>query len=177
LPFFATALGLIVASLNYSVTQLPSWRAVLTYCGRLPAIGWHVIPCAWSVLLAGFSLATVVCLSGFILFYLALATRRRGYTRVGPESMIVARTRALHAYYASKGMSGDALDTAVGNDVRAELLDPFSAAVEANRAVTLRRYHYRALAVACLLWSLLFALLGTTFVAVTAKFAIVEVTP
>ena len=34
LPFFATALGLIVASLNYSATQLPSWSAVLKSCSR-----------------------------------------------------------------------------------------------------------------------------------------------
>jgi hypothetical protein len=34
LPFFATALGLIVASLNYSATQLPSWSAVVRSCNR-----------------------------------------------------------------------------------------------------------------------------------------------
>lgn len=179
LPFFATALGLIVASLNYSATQLPSWSTVLKSCSRCgpPTLSWHIIPCAWSVLLAGLSLFVVVGLSGVVLWYLFLATRTRDYTRVGPESTIIARTRELHTYHASTGISGNELDTTVVIDVRTQLLDPFSSAVAANRQVTLERYRHRARAVLCLLWSLFFALLATILIVATAKFGIIEASP
>lgn len=179
LPFFATALGLIVASLNYSATQLPSWGEVLKSCSRResPALSWHIIRCAWSVLLADLSLLAVVCLSGAVLWYLFQATRTRNYTRVGPEPTIVAITREIHTYRASAGISGDELDTTVMIDVRAGLLDPLSSAVAANRDVTLQRYRDRARAVLCLLCSLSFALLGTILVATTAKFGIIEASP
>jgi hypothetical protein len=179
LPFFATALGLIVASLNYSATQLPSWGAVLKSCSRcgLPALSWHIIPCAWSVLLAGLFLFVVVGLSGAVLWYLGQATRKRDYMRVGPESMILARTRELHTYHASTGIIGDGLDTAVMLDLRAQLLDTFCEVVPANREVTLQRYRYRARAVLCLLWSLFFALLATILIIATTKFGIIEASP
>lgn len=69
LPFFATALGLIIASLNYSATQLPSWGVVLESCrpGVSSSLSWHIIPCAWLVLVADLSLFLVMCLSGAVL--------------------------------------------------------------------------------------------------------------
>ncbi len=163
MPFFATALGLIVASLNYSATQLPSWGAVLKSCGQpgSPHLNWLIVPCSWSVLLAGRFLLVVVGLSGAVLSYLALATRRRDYKRIGPEGVILRRARDLHNYHAGAGLRDDGLDTAAMIDIRSQLLDTFSEVVPINREVTLQRYHYRARAVLSLLWSLFFALLAT----------------
>ena len=140
LPFFATALGLIVASLNYSATQLPSWGAIMKSCSRPgppPTSEWHIVPCAWSVALAGLFLLFVVGLSGAVLWYLALATRKRDYKRIGPERLILGRARELHNYHASAGLRGDGLDTAVIIDIQAQLLDTFSEVVPINREVTL----------------------------------------
>jgi hypothetical protein len=176
LPFFATALGLIVASLNYSATQLPSWSAVVRSCNRTD-IGWSVVPCAWPVLLAGLFLLFVMILSGAVLAYLGLATRKREYLRAGPEPVILERMRDLHVYHAGTGLSGDQLDTAVTLDVRAQLLDTFAEVVSANREITLQRYRYRARAVLCLLLSLLFALLATMLITVTVKFGFIEAPP
>jgi hypothetical protein len=177
LPFFATALGLIVASLNYSAGQLPSWSAMRKSCGvsDLSHVGWQIVPCAWSVGLAFLCLFFVLVLSTAVLFHLALATQVRDYMRVGPEKDLVAVTRQLHAYRFGAGLTGDKLDAAVGNDVRAGLLDPIATAVEANRATSARRYRYRARAVVCLLWSLFFALLGTTLLSISTKFELVGV--
>ncbi len=179
LPFFATALGLIIASLNYSATQLPSWGVVLKSCrpGVSSSLSWHIIPCAWLVLLADLSLFLVVCLSGAVLWYLFLATRTRDYTRVGPEPMIIEGTRTLHTNHASNELKGDQLDAAVVADVRAQLLDPFSTAISANREVTLQRYHYRARAVLCLLCSLLFALFVAMLALITTKFGVIGTSP
>jgi hypothetical protein len=173
LPFFATALGLIVASLNYSATQLPSRRAILTACARgaPPILDWTVVPCAWSALLAGVCLLFVVGLSGTVLWYLGLATRKRDYLRAGPEQMILERARELHSFHAGTGVDGDRLDMAVMIDIRAQLLETFAEVVPANREVSSLRYRYRARAVLCLLWSLFFALLATILVIVTVKFS------
>jgi hypothetical protein len=179
LPFFATSLGLIVASLNYSATQLPSWGTVLKSCGPSGPLARSlgIIPCAWSVLLAGLFLLVVLGLSGAVLWNLRLATRKRDYLRAGPEPMILARAHELHSYHASTGVRGDGLDTTVMIDIRTQLLETFAEVVPANREITLQRYRYRARAVLCLLWSLFFALLATMLIIATAKFGITEASP
>lgn len=176
LPFFATALGLIVASLNYAATQLPPWGLVLKACSttRPQAPGWDMVPCAWSVLLAGSCLLIVVCLSMAALIYLGLATRKRNYLRIGPEPEIIAGTRLIQAYHAEQGAVGHALDLLVVVDVREQLLEPLASATALNREATQERYHCRAQAVSCLLFSLFFALVGTTLIVATTKFGIIE---
>ncbi len=179
LPFFATALGLIVASLNYSAGQLPAWSNVRNSCvlGGDPSVGWQNQPCTWSVGIAGLCLLLALVLSTMVLFYLALATQVRNYVRVGPETRLVSVTRQLQAYRASGGLSGEILDGTVGNDIRNGLLDPIATAVEANRATSAKRYRYRARAVVYLLWSLFFALLATTLISITNKLGFVGVSP
>ncbi len=173
LPFFATALGLIVASLNYSATQLPSWSAIVGECSaaKPPVLTWSVVPCAWSALLAGVCLVFVVCLSVAVLVFLGLATRKRDYMRIGPESNLIDGTRQIHAHYVGQG--ADDVDTLVVVSVREQLLEPLARAAASNREATQERYHYRARAVACLLWSLFFALLATILIVVTTKFGII----
>jgi hypothetical protein len=176
LPFFATALGLIITALNYSATQLPSWNAVVEKCGRSGSakIIWQIIPCAWPLLLAGVSFSIVAAFSTAVLWLLVSATRRRSYIRVGPESAIVALTHERHRHYVDAGLIGEGLDATVAADLRQRLLVPVSQAVEANRQVTAERYQHRARAVWCLLWSLFFALVGITSVIVYTKFFATE---
>jgi hypothetical protein len=141
------------------------------------AAGWLLVSCAWPVVLADMFLLVVMILSGAVLGYLGLATRKRDYLRAGPEPVILERMRELHIYHAGTGLSGDDLDSAVTLDVRAQLLDTFAEVVSANREITLQRYRYRARAVLCLLLSLLFALLATILIVVTVKFGLIEASP
>ena len=60
LPFFATALGLIIAALNYAASQLPDWATLTQSCGSpsrnmLSTAKWFA--CGWPALLAGALLA------------------------------------------------------------------------------------------------------------------------
>lgn len=54
LPFFATALGLVIAAVNYALGQLPGWDVLVTSCprGRGIFLNHHMIACIWPVLLA-----------------------------------------------------------------------------------------------------------------------------
>lgn len=176
LPFFATALGLILASLNYAATQLPSWAQVLAACStaKPPRLGWDVLPCAWPAGLATACLVIVIILSIAVLVFLGLATRKRSYTRIGPELDIIAGTREIHAFHIGEGAVADALDTLVASNVREQLLEPLATAAAANREATQERYHFRAQAVSCLLWSLFFALLAIIFIVVNAKFGAIR---
>jgi hypothetical protein len=118
LPFFATALGLILASLNYAATQLPSWPQVVAVCSttKPPRLGWDMLPCAWPAALAAVCLVVVIVLSVAVLVFLGLATRKRSYTRIGPELDIIAGTREIHAFHVGQGAVADALDTLVATN-------------------------------------------------------------
>ena len=93
LPFFATSLGLIIAALNYVSGQLPGWFSTLSNCTEGdPWIRW------WTL---GFCMAPeAICIAGlllsagcaaFVLFSLAIATKKQEYGRVGPESTLLQR--------------------------------------------------------------------------------------
>lgn len=173
LPFFATALGLIVAALNYVASQLPTLAQVRTVCSADAASGLGItITCAWPVLLCALALVAAALLSVGVLWLLALATKRRDYRRVGPESSQLERARALQLYHSGKGLSGEALDLAVQLDLRDQMISSFAKAIPTNREITLQRYKLRARAVAYLLWSLFSALVGTIMVLGIAKFGL-----
>jgi hypothetical protein len=176
-PFFATALRLIMASLSYSATQLPSWSAIVGACRAVkpPVLPWFVVPCAWPALLTGVRLVCVVCLSVAVLVFLGLATRKGDYMRLGPEANLIDGTRQIHAHYVGQG--ADDVDNLVLVSVREQLLEPLARAAAANREATQERYHDRARAVACLRWSLFFGLLATTPIVVTTKFGSIKALP
>jgi hypothetical protein len=87
LPFFATALGLIVAALNYVAGQLPAWAAVRAKCGpsSAPILSWSQLGCIWPSLAAGALLVGAAVLTAAVLVLLARATNRRNYQRNAPE--------------------------------------------------------------------------------------------
>ena len=171
LPFFATALGFVIAAINYTVGQLPSLDAV-TKADPMASRGLlnhHVLARIWPVLLATLLLVLAAALGVGVLGFLAAATRRLSYQRVGPETAHLARAEALQVYHAQLGLVGADLDAAVSVDLRQQLLDDYADVIPFNRALTLQRYTHRARAVSCLLLSLLFALLATMLVLVTGK--------
>ncbi len=171
LPFFATALGFIVAAINYAAGQLPTWDSLSRSCprGRGILLNHHMLACAWPVMMAVTLLVVSAALGIGVLAYLAAATRRRGYRRVGREPAQLGRARDLLAYHVREGLKGDALDTAVHLDLRQQILDDLAAAVPFNRDLILSRYAFRARAVAFLLASLLLAMVATILVLMIAK--------
>jgi hypothetical protein len=173
LPFFATALGVIVAFLSYVASQLPDWATVLKTCAAdHKTFDRSVIPCAWHVELAGLLILISTMTTIGVLLFLALATRRRGYERVGPEDAHLDRARALTVYYIGRDLEPGIQDKTVLADFREQLVQDFATALPYNRNLTLRRYEFRARAVAYLLWSLFTALLATIIIVATAKFGL-----
>ena len=171
LPFFATALGLVIAAVNYALGQLPGWDVLVKSCprGRGILLNHHMLACIWPVLLATACLVVSAVLGIGVLADLAAATRRRGYKRIGREPDQITRAQALRDYHAALGVQGAALDDAVHLDLREQLLEDLAEAVTFNRDLTLRRYAFRARAVAFLLASLLSALVATIFVLIASK--------
>jgi len=176
LPFFATTLGLIITALVFASGQLPSWETLSKSCGSSTTFDWGWLACGWPALLSEASLGVAALLSIGVLWYLARATRRRGYERVGPEGSLLARARALREYHRALGLIDAALDSAVVADLREQLLEAYTEVIPLNRGLTLRRYHFRALAVSFLLWSLFAAVAATILMMVTAKFGLMKVT-
>ncbi len=169
LPFFATALGLIVAALNYVAGQLPPLSPVVKACWPQPSTAPLANACAWPAIAAALLLAAEAVLAVCVLWQLAAATRKRRYQRVGPETSQLRRAQDLQAYHVSMGLEADALDVAVAADLKQRLLADFAKVTAANRRVTQERYAGRARAVSFLLWSLLFGILATMFVVASAK--------
>ena len=128
LPFFATALGLIITALVFAAGHLPSWDELTNTksCRASAAIDWGWFACRWSILISEVFLAITICAIFGVLLFLALATRRQGYERVGAEGALLARGRALQDYHQSLGLTGAALDGAVAADLREQLLEDYA---------------------------------------------------
>jgi hypothetical protein len=107
-----------------------------------------------------------------VLWFLASATKRRNYERVGPEEAHLARAQALHEYHRARGLTDASLDNAVVGDLRQQLLDDYTEVVPLNRNLNLQRYRSRARAVSFLIWSLFIAVAATILVGVTTKFGL-----
>jgi hypothetical protein len=174
LPFFATALGLMIAALNYTASQLPPWTALTRACGVWAGVASlaHLVGCGWAFLLTSALLAIAACSGLVVLWRLLLATRLRAYKRVGPEANHLARVQALLAYHAALGLSGANLDQAIADDLREQLLTDYATVLPANRERTAERYHSRASAVWWLILSLSAAIFATILAVVTAKFGL-----
>ena len=80
LPFFGTALGIVVGALAYAAGRLPRWLDVASPEGR--AAFW----------LAGGLLGLAVLEAGCVLLFLSRAMARRNYRRIGPVAVLRAET-------------------------------------------------------------------------------------
>lgn len=170
LPFFGTALGLIITALTYVAAQLPDWATVLNACSAdHRTFNWNVIACAWPAGIAGIFLFISALAITRVLWLLSRATIPREYERVGPERDYINRARALRDYHISLGLTDEALDLAVNLDIRDQLLQDFAIILPHNREISRRRYNFRAKAFRYLLWSLFLVLLATIIILITAK--------
>ena len=175
LPFFATSLGLIFAALTYAASQLPTWDVLTKSCGppsKVSVLDW--MGCGWPILLAGALLAISALCGVAVLFFLARATKRRTYDRVGSESDQLSRAKALRDYHHASGLNGISLDDNVLADLREQLLEDYAIVLPHNRKLNLRRYLFRARAVSGLLWSLSAAIIATILIVLSSKIGLLQ---
>jgi hypothetical protein len=86
LPFFGTALGIVIGALAYAAGRLPKWP-------DLPD-GWHG-KAAFATAAAFLGLAVIE--AGCVLFWISRAIARRDYQRIGPEAELRSRLTELLA--------------------------------------------------------------------------------
>lgn len=157
LPFFGTALGLVIGTLAYAAGRLPKWTELATQ---------HAV--------AAFAVASVLLMlaiieAAFVLFFISRAIARRDYGRIGPETALRTRLTELQAYYDGQGTAGDEQDTELVKDMQQVLLDSYTAVTPINRSLNQRRYRFRSLASSHLVRSLIWALGATTVIFATDK--------
>ena len=175
LPFFGTALGIVIASLAYAAGRLPKWLELPTIWGQnffTATLGLPDMPMgggqyAFGAALGLLSLAVIeaACVLGWI----SRAVVQRKYQRIGPEAKFRSRLAGLQDYYDEKGITGQARNDELLEDVRQMLLDSYTTTTPLNRAVNQERYKYRARASSHLVRSLIWALSGTIVIFMADK--------
>jgi hypothetical protein len=157
LPFFGTALGIVIGALAYAAGRLPKWSDLTTQRGH--------VAFAFAAVLLALAIIEAAC----VLVFMSPAIVGRRYRRIGPETALRARLAELQAFYEGRGITGDALDKELVRDMRQVLLDDYAAVTPTNRALTEWRYRLRARAASHLIRSLIWALAATTVMFMTDK--------
>jgi len=149
LPFFGTALGVVITALAYAAGRLPKWPDVTSLESR---IFFYTA----SVLLG---LTVLTALS--VLILLAMAIKRRDYQRIGPEPALQARFAELQGYYNDPPLSEGEKDQKLVSDMRQMLLESYTDVTPINRNLNRYRYKLRANASVLLVLSLNWVLFAT----------------
>lgn len=159
LPFFGTALGIVVGALAYAAGRLPKWPDVTTREGLIAF---------W---LASALLAAAVVEAACVLVFLSRAIARRNYQRIGPEAALRAKVAELQADEDEPPALGPLHDRRLASDMREILLNSYAEITPINRELNQRRYRFRALAASHLVRSLIWALGATTVIFMADKLA------
>jgi hypothetical protein len=157
LPFFGTALGIVIGALAYAAGRLPKWTDMTTHRGSAAFV------------LATCLLGLAIIEAGCVLIFLSRAIARREYRRIGPEAALRARLSELQAYYEGLGTLGHAQDAELVKDIQQMLLESYAKVTPINRGLNQRRYRFRSLASSHLVRSLIWALAATTVIFVADK--------
>ena len=159
LPFFGTALGIVIGALAYAAGRLPGVTDLTTSHAKM-AFG-----------VAAVLLALAIIEAGCVLVFISRAIARRDYRRIGPEMALRTRLVELQAYYDGLGTTGDDQDPELVKDMKQVLIDSYTTVTPINRGLNQRRYRFRALASSHLVRSLIWALAATTVIFVADKLA------
>jgi hypothetical protein len=157
LPFFGTALGLVIGALAYAAGRLPKWAAL---------DDWRSIA---AFIVSATLLAMAVVEASCVLLWLSRAITRHRYQRIGAETTLMARLDELRGYYEKQGLAVDHQDGALAADMRQVLIESYLKVTPPNRELNLRRYRFRALAASHLVRSLIWALCATTVILIADK--------
>src|SRR6266851_3732127 len=163
LPFFGTALGIVIGAVAYAAGRLPRWSDLTTDRALVAFI------------IATTLLGLAIIEAGGVLVWVSRAIARRDCQRVGPEPALRARLAELQAYYDGQGIAGDQQDKKLAVDMQQTLLDSYAAATPANRNLNQRRYKFRARASSHLVRSLIWALGATSVIFLTDKLAVAAI--
>ena len=157
LPFFGTALGIVIGALAYAAGRLPKWTDLPTDRA------------VWAFIVASTMLGLAIIEAACVLVFVSRAIARRDYRRIGPETALRTRLGELQGYYDGQGTVGGDQDDELVKDMRQVLLDSYTTVTPINRALNQRRYRFRALASSHLVRSLIWALAATTVIFMTDK--------
>ena len=157
LPFFGTALGIVIGALAYAAGRLPKWPDLSAGVGR------------YAYYAAVLTLCLAVVEAGFVLLWISFAIARRRYERIGPEATLRARVAELQVYYDGQGIVGEQRNAELLEDVRQMLLDSYTVTTPINRSRNQQRYKFRAWASMHLVRSLIWALSATSIIVVADK--------
>jgi hypothetical protein len=86
LPFFGTAIGVVVAALAYAAGHLPKWSDISSNYG------------VWGFSVAAALLMLTIIEAGCVLVWLSRAVTLRPYQRIGPEQALRERLDQLITY-------------------------------------------------------------------------------
>ena len=157
LPFFGTALGIVIAALAYAAGRLPKFFDISTNLGRIAFAA------------SGLLLLLAVVEAACVLVWISLAIGRRDYQRIAPETALRQRFEALRAYHGRRDLTGPQQDAEILQDMRQVLLDSYAEVTPVTRRINQERYKYRALASSHLVRALIWALGATTVIFVADK--------
>ena len=154
LPFFGTALGIVIAAIGYASGRLTRWEDT---------------PSHWLFVASTGLLALAAAEAIGVIVRLSQALARRDYQRVGPESILQARLAELRAYYDGVPEPQFSRDEMLAHDFRQALVASYGRVIPINRDLNAGRYHRRAQAASHLVRSLLWALGATILIFVSDK--------
>ena len=157
LPFFGTALGIVVGALAYAAGRMPKLPDVTMSEGLTAFL-------AAGALLT-FAIIDAVC----VLVFLLRAIERRNYQRIGPEAALRARIVSLQAGYDQAAIPIGQQDGKLVSAVQQILLDSYTKVTPLNRDLNRRRYQFRARASSHLVRSLIWVLGATTVILAADK--------
>jgi hypothetical protein len=114
LPFFGTALGIVIGALAYAAGRLPKWPDLATHSALIAFLTASV--------LLGLAIVEAAC----VLVWISLAIERRDHQRIGPEPRRRARLAELRAHYTNIGTSDIQLDLELLEDARQILIESYA---------------------------------------------------
>ena len=160
LPFFGTALGIVVGALAYAASRLPKWPEITPGSGHVAFIA------------AAGLLGLAVVEAGCILFWIARATARRDFQRIFWEPDPRGRVADLQTQLDRHSTPDDLQDQDLAAAIRHLKLQSYLTVTPANREMNQRRYDFRAWASLHLVRGLIWALGATTDIFAADKLGI-----
>jgi hypothetical protein len=152
LPFFGTALGIVVTSAGYVASLLPKWSNDASCAGRV----------AFLVAAALFGLA--VKEGGFVLYWLKRAIENKDFPRMPAEPDFRNTLRERRENLAHEGVPNVEWDNELVKAAREALLKSYTEGNPAAREVNRQRYQSRANASMHLIQGLIWVLCATTVI-------------